>query len=90
MPMYLMDSRKMLNILLPTLLCQGFLGFLFLFTLLYLLVVKKHIFNKFLSQKKTANLTGTKSLRLWRKKGIFFVYVITSTYIIHGIALFIE
>ena len=63
--MLIMDSRKLLNLSLPTLLFCGFLRFLFLFTLLYILGVKKHtLFNKFLSQKKTANLIGKKRWRL--------------------------
>ena len=65
--------RKLLNLLLPTLLFLRFFRFLFLFTLLYILGVKKHIlFNKFLAQKKTANLTGSKRWRLRRKKGNYF------------------
>ena len=54
-----MSGRKLLNLSLQTLLFRGFLRFLFLFTVLYILGVKNHaLFNKFLSQEKTANLTG--------------------------------
>ena len=43
---------------------REFLKFLFLFTLLYIIRVKKHIlFNKFVA-KKTANLTGRTRWRL--------------------------
>ena len=67
----------------------AFLRVLFLFTLLYILKVKKHtLLNKFLSQKWQP--TGRKSWRLWGKKGNDFLYVVSLTQIIHWTALFIE
>ena len=65
----------------------AFFRVLVLFTLSYILRVKKHtLFNKFLSQEMTANLTGRKSWRLWWKKGNDFLYVVSLTLIIHWIA----
>ena len=50
---YLIDGRKLLNLSLQRLLFHGFLRFLFLFTILYILGVKKHtLFNKVLLQKR--------------------------------------
>ena len=47
-----MNSRKLLNLSLQTFLFRGFLRFLFLFIISYILGIKKHtLFNKFLSQK---------------------------------------
>ena len=48
-----MDGKKSLNLSLQILFFLGFLGFLFIFTILYILGVKKHtFFNKSLSQKR--------------------------------------
>ena len=48
-----MEGRKLLNLSLQTLLSRGFLRFLFLFTILYILGVKNRtLFIKFLSQKR--------------------------------------
>ena len=53
MLIYLMDGRELLYLPLQTLLFREFLRFLFLFTTLYTLGVKKHaLFKKFLSQKR--------------------------------------
>ena len=52
MTMFLMGNKKLLNLLLQAFLLRGFLKFSFLFTIVYLLGVKKHtLFNKFLLQK---------------------------------------
>ena len=52
MPMFLMGDKKLLNLWLQAFLLRGFLKFSFLFTIVYLLGVKKHtLFNKFLLQK---------------------------------------
>ena len=57
MLMHLMDGRKFLNLSLPTLLFRGFLRFLFLFTLLYILK-KAYVVEQVSLAKKTVNLTG--------------------------------
>ena len=40
----------------------------------YLRVKKHTLFNKFLLQKKTKNLTRRKKRRLWQKKGNYFLF----------------
>ena len=91
-----MEDRKLLDAhefnrrqeiakpIIASLFLHGFLRFLFLFNLLYILGVKKHtLFNKFLQQKKTLNMTGRRRCRLQGEQGHDFLYVISLTYIIH-------
>ena len=76
--------QKIAKPIIASLFLCGFLRFLFLFNLLYILGVKKHtLFNKFLQQKKTLNMTGRRRCRLQGEQGNDFLYVISLTYIIH-------
>ena len=79
-----MEGGKLLNLSLQRLLFRGFLRFLFLFTILYVLGAKKHTLLQPVSfAKKTPSLTGRKRRKLLRKEGNYSLFVISWTYIIH-------
>ena len=76
MLMYLMDGRKLLNLSLQKLFFRGFLKFLFLFTILYILGVKKHT----LFCKKDSQFDRRKRQAIKEEKELFFVCYILDIY----------
>ena len=87
MLMYLMDDRKLLKLSLRRLEFPEFLRFLFLSLFHTYLKLKSIYCLTSFFPKRNANLTGRKRQRLWRKKGNYFLYVISWTNIIHWIDL---
>ena len=85
---YLMDDRKLLGLSLQTLFFRRFSRFLFLFTFLHILGVKKHtLFNKFLSQKRHPIYQEERDAGYEGNMYICLLYVVSLTYIVHCIAL---